>query len=64
MMPYYIYNFEEGGWNSSQAANIRSARKKERERWKDSPNLTIKEDSFKKVTSKELLEIYASTSQL
>jgi len=63
-MHYYIYNFEEGGWNFSQAANMRSARKKERERWKDCPNLTIKKDSFRRVTSKELSEIYAKTSQL
>ena len=61
-MNWYIYNFHGGGWNSGQATNIRSARKQERERWADSPNLKPKEDSFRKVTWTELEHIYRMTA--
>lgn len=60
-MNWYIYNFTSGGWNSGQAKDIRSARKQAHERWADSPNLTPKDDSFRKVTWKELQDIYEIT---
>jgi len=61
-MNWYIYNFESGGWNTQQATNIRSARKKARDRWADSDTLNPVEDSFRKVTWTELEEIYRMTS--
>lgn len=51
----YIFGWNEGGWNSEWATNIRSARKKARERWADQrePILTIDYESFKRVTMEE-----------
>jgi len=61
-MNWYIYNFEGGGWNTQQAMNIRSARKKARDRWADSSTLNPVEDSFRKVTWTELESIYRMTA--
>jgi len=51
----YIFGWNEGGWNSEWATNIRSARKQARERWADQrePILTIDYNSFKRVTMEE-----------
>ena len=51
----YIFNWNQGGWNSVWATNIRSARKQAREKWGDQrePILTINYDSFKRVTMAE-----------
>jgi hypothetical protein len=61
-MNWYIYSFEGGGWNTQQATNIRSARKKARDRWADSSTLNPVEDSFRKVTWTELESIYRMTA--
>jgi hypothetical protein len=61
-MNWYIYSFEGGGWNTQQAMNIRSARKKARDRWADSSTLNPVEDSFRKVTWTELESIYRMTA--
>lgn len=61
-MNWYIYTFEGGGWNTQQAMNIRSARKKARDRWADSSTLNPIENSFRKVTWTELESIYRMTS--
>ena len=55
----YIFNWNQGGWNSVWATNIRSARKQAREQWADQeqPVLTINYDSFKRVTMAELQRI-------
>ena len=55
----YIFNWNQGGWNSEWATNIRSARKQARERWanQSEPVLTINESSFKRVTMAELQRI-------
>lgn len=51
----YIFNWNQGGWNSIWAPDIRSARKQAREKWADQrqPVLTINEKSFKRVTMEE-----------
>ena len=51
----YIFNWNQGGWNSELATNIRSARKQARERWANQENsiLTIDYNSFKRVTMEE-----------
>jgi hypothetical protein len=51
----YIFTWNEGGWNSIWAPDIRSARKQAREQWADQeqPILTINEKSFKRVTMQE-----------
>lgn len=51
----YIFTWNQGGWNSVWATNIRSARKKAREQWADQeqPILTINYESFKRVTMQE-----------
>jgi len=50
----YIFNWNQGGWNSVWATNIRSARKQAREQWADpEAALTINYDSFKRVTMEE-----------
>lgn len=51
----YIFNWNQGGWNSVWATNIRSARKQAREQWanQEQPVLTINYDSFKRVTMQE-----------
>jgi hypothetical protein len=61
-MNWYIYSFEGGGWNTQQATNIRSARKRARDRWADSSTLNPVEDSFRKVTWTELESIYRMTA--
>ena len=61
-MNWDIYSFEGGGWNTQQATNIRSARKKARDRWADSSTLNPVEDSFRKVTWTELESIYRMTA--
>lgn len=61
-MNWYIYTFEGGGWNTQQATNIRSARKKARDRWADSNTLNPLESSFRKVSWTELESIYRMTS--
>ena len=55
----YVFNWNQGGWNSVMATNIRSARKQARERWgnQSEPVLTINESSFKRVTMAELQRI-------
>ena len=51
----YIFNWNQGGWNSVWATNIREARKQAREQWADQeqPVLTINWDSFRRVTMQE-----------
>jgi len=51
----YIFNWNQGGWNSVRATNILSARKQAREKWgtQEAPILTINYDSFKRVTMDE-----------
>lgn len=56
----YIFNWNQGGWNSELATNIRSARKQARERWDidlrtfdGSRVLTIDYNSFRRVTMEE-----------
>jgi len=61
-MNWYIYTFEGGGWNTQQATNIKSARKKARDRWADSNTLNPLENSFRKVSWTELESIYRMTS--
>jgi len=61
-MNWYIYSFKNGGWNTAQAKNIRSARKKARDRWVDSPSLVPVDDSFRKITWTELESIYRMTA--
>jgi len=55
----YVFNWNQGGWNSVWDTNIRSARKQARERWADQrqPILTIDEQSFRRVTMAELQRI-------
>ena len=53
----YIFNWNQGGWNSELATNIRSARKQARERWTNEDRLTIDYDSFKRVTMAEYQRI-------
>jgi len=56
----YVFNWNQGGWNSEWATNIRSARKQARERWADSKRLTIDESSFRRVTMEEYNRICMS----
>ena len=55
----YIFNWNQGGWNCIWAPDIRSARKRAREKWADQrqPVLTINEKSFKRVKMEEHLRI-------
>ena len=50
----YMYNFKLGGWNTEMAYTVEEAIVQARERWKNIPNLTIDEKTFRVTNEKEL----------
>jgi len=49
-----MYNFKLGGWNTEMAYTVEEAIVQARERWKNIPNLTIDEKTFRMTNEKEL----------
>ena len=54
---YFTYNFINGGWNTEVASTEEQAIEQAQERWADSPELIVDENSFQKQSSDEMFEL-------